>query len=43
MGTEEIHGTVRVGIGPFNTEEHIDALIDAVGEIAEIKRGQAVG
>jgi selenocysteine lyase/cysteine desulfurase len=43
IGTEEIHGTVRVGIGPFNTEEHIDTLIQAVQEIASIKRGQAVG
>jgi cysteine desulfurase/selenocysteine lyase len=42
IGTEEIHGTVRVGIGPFNTEEHIDAAIEAVEDIAAIKRGQVV-
>ncbi|MBN2417410.1 aminotransferase class V-fold PLP-dependent enzyme [bacterium] len=38
MGTEEIHGTVRFSLGPFNTEEHIDAAIEAVTEIAAIKR-----
>jgi len=38
LGTEDIHGTVRFGIGPFNTEEHIDKAIEAVAEIAEIKR-----
>ena len=38
IGTEEIHGTVRVGIGPFNTAEHIDVLIGAVGEIAAMRR-----
>lgn len=27
-------GTVRVGLGCFNTEEHVDALVSAVGEIA---------
>jgi cysteine desulfurase/selenocysteine lyase len=40
MGTEKIHGTVRLGIGPFNTEEHVDALIAAVQDIAAIKPGQ---
>lgn len=28
-------GTVRVGVGKFNTEEDIDALLDAVREISE--------
>ncbi len=42
IGTEEIHGTVRVGIGPFNTEEHIDAAIEAVQDIAAIRRNQVV-
>ena len=37
IGTEEIHGTVRFGIGPFNTVDHIDRAIEAVGEIASIK------
>jgi cysteine desulfurase/selenocysteine lyase len=38
IGTDKIHGTVRLSIGPFNTEEHIDRAIEAVGEIAAIKR-----
>ena len=29
VGTED-RGTVRVSIGPFNTEEHIDLLLDAL-------------
>lgn len=38
IGTIEIHGTVRLSIGPFNTEEHIDAAIAAIDEIASIRR-----
>jgi cysteine desulfurase / selenocysteine lyase len=38
MGTEEMHGTVRFGLGPFNTEDHIDAAINAVKEIASLKQ-----
>ncbi|MEI6434737.1 MAG: aminotransferase class V-fold PLP-dependent enzyme [Bacteroidota bacterium] len=38
LGTDKIHGTVRISIGPFNTEEHIDAAIAAIGEIASIRR-----
>lgn len=34
FGTEKIHGAVRFGIGPFNTEEHIKTAIEAVKEIA---------
>ncbi|UCF77873.1 MAG: aminotransferase class V-fold PLP-dependent enzyme [Candidatus Eiseniibacteriota bacterium] len=34
LGTDKIHGAVRCGIGPFNTEEHIRATVAAVGEIA---------
>jgi len=37
MGTEEIHGTVRFGIGPFNTEDHINKAIEAVAEIASLR------
>ncbi len=36
LGTDKIHGTVRFGIGPFNTEEHIDKALKAVEEIASI-------
>jgi len=38
LGTTEIHGGVRFGIGPFNTEAHIRAAIEAVTEIAEMQR-----
>ena len=34
LGTDRIHGGVRFGIGPFNTEAHIDKAIAAVMEIA---------
>jgi len=37
LGTDKIHGTVRLSIGPFNTEEHIDIAIDAVSNIASAK------
>ncbi len=35
LGTDRIHGSVRFGIGPFNTEEQIDTAVRAVREIAE--------
>jgi len=38
LGTDKIKGAVRFGIGPFNTEEHIQAAIQAVREIAEFRR-----
>lgn len=38
LGTDKIHGTVRMSIGPFTTVEHIDAAIEAVGDIASIRR-----
>jgi cysteine desulfurase / selenocysteine lyase len=34
LGTDRIHGAVRFGIGPFNTDAHIHAAIGAVTEIA---------
>jgi cysteine desulfurase family protein len=37
LNTVDIHGTVRLSIGPFNTEEHIDAAITAVKEIASLR------
>ncbi len=33
MGTEA-HGTVRLSVGPLNTEDHVEAAIRAVAEIA---------
>jgi len=38
LGTDKIHGGVRLGIGPFNTEEHIRTAIQAVKEITETRR-----
>jgi cysteine desulfurase / selenocysteine lyase len=38
LGTDKIHGTIRLSIGPFNTEEHIDKAIEAVKEIAELRK-----
>jgi len=38
LGTADIHGAVRFGIGPFNTEDHIRAAIEGVKEIAESQR-----
>lgn len=35
LDTVKIHGAVRFGIGPFNTEEHIKTAIQGVREIAE--------
>ena len=37
LGTDKLHGTVRLSIGPFNTDEHIDIAIDAVKNIATLK------
>ena len=34
LGTDKLHGAVRLGIGVFNTEAHIDTAIHAVQEIA---------
>ena len=38
LGTDRIHGSVRFGIGPFNTAEQIETAIAAVGEIATLGR-----
>ena len=38
LGTVEIHGGVRFGIGPFNTTEHISRAIEAIAEIAGTAR-----
>lgn len=35
IGTADIHGAVRFGIGPFNTEADIDEAVQAVREIRE--------
>ena len=38
LGTDKIHGSVRFGIGPFNTEDDIKTAIKAVREIATSQR-----
>jgi cysteine desulfurase/selenocysteine lyase len=38
LGTDKIHGAVRFGLGPANTEEQIDIAVGAVREIAESRR-----
>jgi len=38
IGTADIHGAVRFGIGPFNTDKHIETAIQAVKEIAVSRR-----
>ncbi|MGD8538298.1 MAG: aminotransferase class V-fold PLP-dependent enzyme [Candidatus Aminicenantes bacterium] len=38
LGLIDIHGGVRFGIGPFNTEEDIQTAIKAVADIAEMQR-----
>jgi cysteine desulfurase/selenocysteine lyase len=40
IGTTQIHGAVRFGIGPFNTEEQIDVATGAVKEIAATRRAR---
>jgi cysteine desulfurase family protein len=40
LGTDKIHGSVRFGIGPFNTAEDIESAIKAVGDIARIRQKQ---
>ena len=38
LGTDKIHGAVRFGVGPFNTEEDILTAVEAVKEIAQIRK-----
>jgi cysteine sulfinate desulfinase/cysteine desulfurase-like protein len=38
LGTSEIHGTIRFSLGAFNTENEIDIAIQAVSEIAAIRK-----
>jgi selenocysteine lyase/cysteine desulfurase len=38
LGTDQIGGSVRVGIGPFNTEDHIETAIEAVAEIVDFQK-----
>jgi cysteine desulfurase family protein len=40
LGTAKTGGSVRIGIGPFNTEDHIKTAIEAVGEIVEFNKSK---
>lgn len=42
LGTTSIHGAVRFGVGPFNTEKNVDTAIDAVKAIAARREAYAV-
>jgi selenocysteine lyase/cysteine desulfurase len=37
IGTFDMHGTVRMSIGAFTTEEEINAAIEAIKEISLIR------
>ena len=41
IGTTAVHGAVRFGVGPFNTQEHIDTAIEAVKEVAASRKAFA--
>lgn len=38
LGTDKIHGTVRMSFGPFNTDDHVEAAINAITEIASFRK-----
>jgi cysteine desulfurase family protein len=38
LGTDMIHGAVRLGIGPFNTDDHIAAAVQGVKDIAASRK-----
>jgi len=38
IGTADIHGTVRLSLGPFNDASHVEAAVTAITEIAAIRR-----
>ena len=41
LGTDKIHGAVRFGVGPFNTEAHVGRAVEAVRAIARRQREKA--
>lgn len=38
LGTDKLHGTVRFSVGPFTTDSDIETAIEAVREIASIRK-----
>jgi cysteine desulfurase / selenocysteine lyase len=37
LGLDKIHGAVRFGIGPFNTDDHITAALEGVRAVAAVR------
>ncbi|MCL4847179.1 MAG: aminotransferase class V-fold PLP-dependent enzyme [Acidobacteria bacterium] len=42
LGTADLHGAVRLSVGPFNTADHIATVVEAVREIAAARAGRPV-
>ena len=42
LGTDQIHGSVRFGLGPFNTIEDVKSTVKAVGEIVCIRHKKKI-
>jgi cysteine desulfurase/selenocysteine lyase len=40
LGTKDVKGTVRISLGPFNTEAHIETVIEALADIASRHGGK---
>jgi selenocysteine lyase/cysteine desulfurase len=40
LGTANSGGAVRIGIGPFNTADHIKSAIEAIGEIVDFNKSK---
>jgi cysteine desulfurase family protein len=40
LGTANSGGAVRIGIGPFNTADHITSAIEAIGEIVDFNKSK---
>jgi cysteine desulfurase family protein len=38
LGTDKIHGTVRLSIGPFTTTAHIEAAVNAITDVSFIRK-----
>jgi cysteine desulfurase / selenocysteine lyase len=43
LGTASIGGSVRIGVGPFNTEAHITTAIEAIAEIVAFQKKKIAG
>jgi len=41
LGTDLIGGTVRMGVGPFNTQKHIEKALEAISDIAPMYASQS--